>query len=144
MHVIAFAPSLRAALDEQGGVSAAGFPMTSCTVDGLPARIGVQVVLAVWAQNGTDYRPRRFIVARSPAGESVGSVVCDWHWPDEPGAAVKFRVLVAQLSMQVNTVGTYGIGLYDNLEDAETDQVFPLPVRATSPLALTPLPFSLK
>ena len=36
MRVVAFAPALTVTEDEAGGVSATGFPMTSCFVSELP------------------------------------------------------------------------------------------------------------
>ena len=138
MHVIAFAPSLRAVLDQGGGVTAAGFPMTSCTIGGVPTPVSIPVVLAVWAPGGTDYDPRRYIVATSPDGKRVSSVECAWHWPDKPGAPVKFWVLVRELSMVVESAGVYTIGLYDGPDATKTDHLFPLPVFTANPLAPPP------
>lgn len=133
MHVVAFAPSLKAVLDEAGGVHADGFPMTSCHVSSFPAQITIPVVLAVYTQGGTDYDPQRFIVAKSSDGETVGVLECSWHWPDNPGAPVKFRVFAHHLPLEVKSAGVYTIGLYDSRDAAETDHRFPLPVVKTNP-----------
>ena len=84
MRVVAFAPLLRAVLEDTGGVRADGFPMTSAQVTSFPAQINVPLVLAVYTQRGTDHDPRRYIVARSPAGVRVGILECTWQWPDTP------------------------------------------------------------
>jgi hypothetical protein len=128
VHVVAFAPSLSAVVDEAGGVNAQGFPMTSCRVESFPAQLTVPLVLAVYTQGGTDYDPERFIVARSPRGEKVGVLECRWHWPDTPGAPVKFRVFAHQLPLQVSAAGVYTIGLYESRDATETAHQFPLPV----------------
>ena len=77
---------------EGGGVKADGFPMTSCHVDTFPKQITIPLVLAVYTQGGSDYDPRRYIVATSPEGERLSVLECTWHWPDKPGAPVKFWV----------------------------------------------------
>jgi hypothetical protein len=63
MHVAAFAPSTRAVALDAGGVRLDGFPMTSAYVDTFPNQIALPVVLAVYTQGGSDYDPRRWIVA---------------------------------------------------------------------------------
>jgi hypothetical protein len=128
MHVLAFAPSLRATGNGRGGIDAEGFPMTSARVMSFPAEITIPLVLAFYTQAGTDYEPRRFVVARSAAGDVLGSVECTWSWPDVPGSPVKFWVFVQHLPMTVRAPGVYGIGLYDHPDDTFTDHVFPLPV----------------
>ena len=135
MHVVAFAPSLRAVVDEAGGVNAQGFPMTSCHVTSFPAQIIIPLVLAVYTQEGTDYDPQRFIVARSPRGETAGVLECRWHWPDSPGTPIKFRVFAHQLPIEVQSTGVYTIGLYDSPDATETDDRFPLPVVKANPFA---------
>jgi hypothetical protein len=50
MQVVAFAPSLRAVVDDRGGISADGFPLTSAQVASFPAHITVPMVLAVHTQ----------------------------------------------------------------------------------------------
>ena len=138
MHVVAFAPSFRAVLDEAGGVKADGFPMTSAHVTSFPAQITLPLVLAVYTQGGTDYDPRRYIVAKSPKGERVSAMECAWHWPDNPGSPVKFWVLTRHLPMAVPSPGVYTVGLYDSPEAAETDHLFPLPVIKANPFAAPP------
>jgi hypothetical protein len=135
VHVVAFAPSLSAEVNDTGGVNARGFPMTSCHVESFPARITVPLVLAVYTQGGTDYDPQRFIVARSPRGETAGVLECRWHWPDNPGAPVKFRVFAHQLPLHVHSAGMYTVGLYDSHDAAETAHLFPLPVLKANPFA---------
>jgi hypothetical protein len=73
MKVVAFAASLKAVVDDRGGVTADGFPMTSAQVTSFPAHITVPLILAVYTQGGTDYDPRRYIVATSSDGERLGS-----------------------------------------------------------------------
>jgi hypothetical protein len=135
MRVVAFAPSLRAVLDDAGGVKADGFPMTSAHVTNFPAQITVPLVLAVYTQGGTDYDPRRYIVARSPNGERLSVLECSWHWPDNPGVPVKFRVFAHHLPMVVQSPGVYSVGLYDSPDAPETDHLFPLPVVKVNPFA---------
>ncbi len=65
MQVIAFAPSLKAVLQDAGGVTTDGFPMTSAQVASFPAQITVPLVLAVYTQGGTDHDLRPYVVARS-------------------------------------------------------------------------------
>jgi hypothetical protein len=57
MHVIAFTPSLKAVLEDAGGVTTDGFPMTSAHVTSFPAQIAVPLVLAVYTQGGHRLRP---------------------------------------------------------------------------------------
>jgi hypothetical protein len=92
MEVQVFAASRRAVLEKAGGVTAEGFPITSCYVDTLPTQITILLVLAVHTSGGTDYDMHRFIIATSPEGERVGLLEFGWGWPDEPGQPVKFRV----------------------------------------------------
>ena len=101
MHVVAFAPSTRAVVQDAGGVRLDGFPMTSAYVDVFPKQITVPLVLAVYTQGGSDYDPRRYIVARSPDGERLSVLECTWHWPDKPGVPVKFWVLTRYLPLVV-------------------------------------------
>lgn len=137
MQVVAFAASRRASLEEAGGVTAEGFPMTSCYVESLPAQITVPLVLAVHTAGGTDYEPRRFIIAKSPDGERVGLLEFAWQWPDTPGIPVKFRVFAHQLPMSVYSAGVYSVGLYEH-PDAEPEFSFPLPVLRLNPLTGAP------
>jgi hypothetical protein len=128
MHVVAFAPALKAVLDEGGGVTAEGFPMTSVQVTSFPAEITIPLVLAAYTQGGTDYDPRRYIVARSPGGQRVSTLECAWHWPDKPGSPFKYWVVNRHLSMTVESAGVYTVGLYDRPDGTETDHLFPLPI----------------
>ena len=57
MHVIAFAPSLKAVLEEAGRVTTDGFPMTSAHVTSFPAQIIVPLVLAVYTQGAPTTTP---------------------------------------------------------------------------------------
>ncbi|MGY4711240.1 hypothetical protein ACXDF8_17025 [Mycolicibacterium sp. CBM1] len=138
MQVVAFAPARKAALEEAGGVTAEGFPMTSCYVESLPAQITVPLVLAVHTQGGTDYEPRRYIIAKSPEGERVGLLEFAWQWPDTPGVPVKFRVFAHHLPMTVYSAGVYSIGLYDRPEAPEPEFSFPMPVSRLNPLTGAP------
>jgi hypothetical protein len=103
--------------------------MTSANVESFPAQITLPLVLAVYTQGGTDYDPERFIIARSPRGETVGELQCRWHWPDSPGAPVKFRVFAHQLPLRLPSTGLYTIGFYESRDGTETPHQFPLPVR---------------
>jgi hypothetical protein len=138
MHVVTFAPSLRAAQLDAGGVSAEGFPMTSCHVESFPARVSIPLVVAMYTQGGTDYDPHRYIIASSPRGERVGALEFSWHWPDNPGSPVKYRVFAHQLAMAVDAPGVYTIGLYDSPDATKTPHLFPLPVSRVNPLTGRP------
>lgn len=140
MEVVAFAPSLDVALDESGGVSVRGFPMTSCAVDSFPAQITMPLVLAVYTQSGTDYDPERFIIAKSPQGETVGIMQCRWHWPDNPDSGVKYRVFAHKMLLNVSAAGMYSIGLFESRHAVETAYRFPLPVVKANPLAMAQPP----
>jgi len=59
---------------------------------------------------------------------------CTWHWPEKPGAPVKFWVLTRHLSMVVQSAGLYSVGLYDSLDATEPVELFPLPVVRFNPL----------
>ena len=137
MHVVAFAPSLGAVLNDACGVNAHGFPLTSASVESLPAQITVSLVLAVYTQGGTDYEPERFIIARSPQGETVGELQCRWHWPDSPGDPVKFRVFAHQLPLRLPTTGVYTIGFYESRHGTDTPHQFPLPVHKANPFGIS-------
>lgn len=134
MRVVAFAPSLSAVEEDAGGVNIKGFPMTSCYVKGFPAQITVPMVVAVTTLGGTDYNPRKCIVATSPGGERVGSLEFSWEWADNPPAPVKFRVFTQYLPMRADEAGVYTIGLYDSLDETHSDVLFPLPVLKANPL----------
>ena len=134
MRVVAFAPSLSATEEDAGGVNIKGFPMTACYVNQFPNQITVPMVVAVCALGGADYDPVRYIVATSPDGERVGSLEFGWHWHDNPPTPVKFRVFTQYLPMRAEAPGVYMIGLYDSLDDTETDIMFPLPVLKRNPL----------
>ena len=134
MRVGAFAPALSANEEDAGGVAVKGFPMTSCYVNNFPAQITVPIVVAVTALGGTDYDPVKVIVATSPEGERVGSLEFGWHWNDNPPTPVKFRVFTQYLPMRVEEAGVYTLGLYDSLEDTESEHLFPLPVLKMNPL----------
>ncbi len=134
MRVVAFAPSLSAVEETVGGIAVKGFPMTSCYVNNFPAQITVPMVVAVTALGGTDYDPTKFIVATAPSGERVGSLEFSWHWDDNPPTPVKFRVFTQYLPMRADEPGVYTLGLYDSLDEAESDHLFPLPVLKTNPL----------
>jgi len=133
VQVVAFAPSIGVTNNDGGGVDVRGFPMTSCHVETFPARIMISIVLAVYTQGGTDYDPERFIVARSQRGETVGELQCRWHWPDNPGSPVKYRVFAHQLPLQLPSTGLYTIGFYESRHEVETPHQFPIPVFKTDP-----------
>jgi hypothetical protein len=42
--------------------------------------------------------------------------------------------------MRVESAGVYTIGLYENIDDTETESLFPLPVLKTNPLIQTRIP----
>ena len=42
--------------------------------------------------------------------------------------------------MRAESAGVYTIGLYDSLEDTDSDVLFPLPVLKTNPLLQTRIP----
>ncbi|MEI7717967.1 MAG: hypothetical protein WCI78_18090, partial [Mycobacterium sp.] len=70
----------------------------------------------------------------------VGSLEFGWHWHDNPPTPVKFRVFTQYLPMRVESSGVYTIGLYNSLDEAETDVLFPLPVLKRNPLLQTRVP----
>ena len=140
MRVVAFAPSLSAVEEDAGGVNIKGFPMTTCYVESFPAQITVPMVVAVTTLGGTDYNPRKYIVATSPEGERVGSLEFSWDWADNPPTPVKFRVFTQYLPMRAEAAGVFTIGLYDDLEDTNSDVLFPLPVLKRNPLLQTRVP----
>ncbi|MCW1957237.1 MAG: hypothetical protein KIH64_001555 [Mycobacterium sp.] len=128
MRVVAFAPALIATEDEGGGVSAGGFPMTSCYVNAFPAEITISVVIAVCGLRGEEYDPVRYLIANGPDGERSSAMRFNWHWDDNPETPVKFRVFVQQLPIWVGSEGTYSLGLYTHLEGTQPEQTFPLQV----------------
>ena len=137
MRVVAFAPSLSAEEDPEGGVEVKGFPMTACYVNRFPAQITVPMVVAVTALGGTEYDPVKSTTATSPARERVGSLEFGWHWEDNPPTPVKFRVFTQYLPMRVEAPGVYTLGLYDSLEETSSDYLFPLPVLKRNQLIRT-------
>jgi hypothetical protein len=128
VRVLAFAPSASAVI-EDGGVTTRGFPLTNVYLARLPAQITVPLVLAVCTQAGSDYDPRRYIVARSPSGERLSVLECSWHWPDQEGEPFKFRVFAHQLPIAVQFAGVHTIGLYHSPDATQPAYVFPLPVK---------------
>ncbi|GJF10855.1 hypothetical protein NGTWS0302_27320 [Mycolicibacterium cyprinidarum] len=128
MRVVAFAPSLRAVSLDSGGVSTEGFPMTSCYVDSFPAQITIPIVLAVCSAEGSAYNPQKYIVATSSDNERVGALEFSWQWPDNPPVPVKFRVFAQYLPVTVPSAGVLTLGLYDSLEETESEHLYPLPV----------------
>jgi hypothetical protein len=138
MHVVTFAPALRAVQLDSGGVSTEGFPMTSCQVQSFPSRVTIPLVVALYTQGGSDYDPRKYIAVTSPRGERVGIAEFAWHWPDNPGSPVKYRVFVHQLAITADTAGVYTIGLYDSPDATETQHLFPLPISRLNPLTGRP------
>jgi hypothetical protein len=134
MRVVAFAASLSAIDEDAGGITAKGFPLTSCYVDNFPAQITIPMVVAFCALGGADYDPVQYIIATSPDGERVGALEFGWHWHDNPPAPIKFRVFAQHLPMRVESAGLYTIGLYDSMHSAESDHIYPLPILRTNPL----------
>lgn len=128
MRVVAFAPALVATEDEGGGVSAGGFPMTTCYVDVFPAEITISVVLGLCALAGEEYDPVRYLIVKGPDGERASAMQFGWHWEDNPETAVKFRVFLQQLPISLTSPGIYNIGLYAHLDAARPEQTFPLQV----------------
>ena len=47
---------------------------------------------------------------------------------------MKFRVFTQYLPMRVEAAGVYSIGLYDSLDQLETEYLYPLPVLKMNPL----------
>ena len=138
MQVVAFAASFSVVLQDEGGVRAEGFPMTGTYVDHFPDRITLPLVLAIYARGGSDYDPRQFIVATSPAGERLSVLECSWHWPDKPGIPIKYWVLAPNLTFVVQSPGVYSVGLYDTPDATKTDHQFLLPVLKVNPLLPPP------
>ncbi|AMO63037.1 Uncharacterised protein [Mycolicibacterium phlei] len=138
MQVTAFAAAQNARLLESGGVSADGFPMTSCQVASFPIQMTVPLVLSVYASGGTEYQPHRYIIAKSPEGERVGLLEFAWEWPDNPGVPLKFRVFAHHLPMTAYGPGVYTIGLYEDPEGGEPEFEFPLPILRVNPLTGAP------
>ena len=134
MYVASLAPAVKAVQLETGGVNVEGFPMTSYQVNVLPAQITLPVVVSVYAPGGSEYHPRLYLTTSSPRGNRIGGIEFDWHWPDNPGSSVKFRVFVQHLTFTADQVGVYTIGLYDDPDTAQALQVFPLPVSRLNPL----------
>jgi hypothetical protein len=134
MRVVAFAPALVATEDEGGGVSAAGFPMTTAYVDVFPVQITISVVIAVCGLSGEDYDPVRYIIATAPNGERSSTMQFSWHWEDDAESQVKFRVFAQQLPLYLESEGTYTLGLHNQMEGGEPEQTFPLQV-SLSPTA---------
>lgn len=112
--------------------------MTSCYVNGFPAQITVPLVVAVYTQGGTEYDPRRYIIATSPDGDRVSAMEFAWNWPDNPGSPFKFRVFAHHLPMTVQSAGVHTIGLYESLNQTETEHRFPMPVFRLNPLVPPP------
>ncbi len=110
--------------------------MTSNYVDSFPTQITVPVVVAVSSAGGSDYDPKKYIIATSPDDERVGALELTWQWPDNPPVPVKFRVFAQHLPVRVQSAGVYILGLYDSLDDTETDHLFPLPVFRRNPLTI--------
>ncbi len=129
MRILAFAASGGATI-EDGAVSARGLPITALYVPNFPTRITVPLVLAVWARAGSDYDPRRYIVARSPDGERLSVFECSWHWPDQDDEPFKFRVFAPQLPIPVQSAGAYTIGLCHSPEATDPAYAFPLLIKA--------------
>lgn len=128
MRVVTFAPSLTAVEAEDGGLILKGFPMTSAFVDVFPAEITIPVVLVVAAVCGDEYDPMLYITATSPRGERLSTMQFGWRWDDLADSLVKFRVFAQQLPVQIESDGVYTLSVYENLDDAEPDATFPLPV----------------
>lgn len=105
--------------------------MTSCFVDVFPADITISMVIAVCALNGEEYRPTRYLIASSPAGEQVSAMQFEWQWEDDPDIPVKYRVFAQQLPVRVECEGTYTLGLYPELNATDPEQSYPLQVSLT-------------
>jgi hypothetical protein len=132
MQILAFAATRRAVLEDAGGVTAEGFPMTSCYVESFPAQLNLPIVLSVYAPAGDNFVMRRYLGVTSPAGDRVGFLELSWEWPDLPNAPVKYRVLAPVLPMFVDRPGSYSIGLYADAAGSEPEFSFPLSVLAAA------------
>lgn len=128
MHIVTFAPTARAREDDNGGLRAEGFPLTSFQVKSFPQRITIPLILAAYTESGTDYDPRVYIGVQSPAGERLSVSECTWHWPDARGVPVKHWVLAWNLVVPLQSPGTHRIGLFDSEHASVAMQYFPLPV----------------
>ena len=138
MRVVAFAPALTVTEDEAGGVSATGFPMTSCFVSELPTDITVPMVIAVCALSGGEYDAVQYLIATGPDGERVSAMDFRWNFEDVDDIPVKFRVFVQYLPLRISTTGIHTIGLSDNLGATATEVQFPLPVHTYDPTTQGP------
>lgn len=138
MRVVAFAPAVSAVEEADGGLTATGFPLTSCQVDQLPAQFTVPTVVAVYAHGGTDYNPELFITVTGPDGRRVGSLGFSWYWDDNPPAPTKYRVFAKHVPVQADTPGVYTFALHDTPDDVASGHQFPLPVFQRHPLLGAP------
>jgi hypothetical protein len=105
-----------------------GFPMSTFSVNEFPIGVRLPVILSVWAESGSDHDPHLYAVAYDPDGERRGTVEIFWHWPDVEGQPYKVGVRLLQLAFIATKPGTYRVGLYNDLNSAETDHSFPLAV----------------
>ncbi|MDT5291444.1 MAG: hypothetical protein QOF88_6333 [Mycobacterium sp.] len=134
MHVIAFAPSLKAVLEDAGEVTTDGFPMTSAHVTSFPAQIAVPLVLAVYTQGAptttraSTSSPNHHVVNDSPPSNAPGTGRTTrlarqgprLRPPPGDGGAIR--------------AGVYTVGLYDSPDATENDHSFPLPVVQGQPV----------
>ena len=128
MRVLTFAPALAITEDEDGGLSARGFPMTSGYVAELPADSSIPIIVTVCALGGDEYSPVLYLGADSPSGERISTMEFGWNWEDNAEIPIKFRVFAQYLPITVETEGVYTLGLYDSLEATEAEALFPLPM----------------
>ncbi|MGV0992243.1 MAG: hypothetical protein ACOYB7_08300 [Mycobacterium sp.] len=128
MRVLAFAPSLIAEENIDGGIDMRGFPMTSGFVDVLPVEITVSVVIAVATLSGIENNAALYLGVNSPQGRRLVTMQMAWQWDDVPDVLVKFRSFLQYLPIYVETEGVYTLGLYDDPDAIETEHTFPLAI----------------
>ncbi len=128
MRVVAFAPSLTAEENRDGGVDMRGFPMTSAFVDAMPVEITVCVIIAVVGLAGEEHNSALYLGVNSPQGRRLVTMQMAWEWEDSPEIPVKFRSFLQYLPIYLETEGVYTLGLYDGPDATETEHTFPLAV----------------
>ena len=128
MRVVAFAPAFSVTEEANGGLSVRGFPMTRAFVDIFPVEITISVVLAVWADAGSEHDLTKFIAVSSAEGRRLATMQFSWHWDDNAEVPVKYRAFVQNLPLRIESEGMLTIGLYDSAEATGSEHEFHLPV----------------
>jgi len=129
VRVVTFAPAFSATEEASGGLSARGFPLTRAFVDVFPVELTVPVILAVWADEGSDYDVTKYIAVTTADGRRLATMQFSWHWDDNPAAPVKFRAFVQHLPLRIESESLLTVGLYDSAEATTSEHVFHLPVQ---------------